>query len=53
MMTDEYTVYSGYVFIIRHTKIIDIFSDFENPCLQAGMKFIGVLVDCKKKFEPN
>ena len=30
-----------------------MFADFRIPCLQAGMKFIGVLVDCKKKQVDN
>ena len=32
--------------ISRHTQIIDIFADIRIPCLQDGIKFIGVLVDC-------
>ena len=33
----------------RHTQITDIFADFRNSMSEARIKFIGVLVDCKKK----
>ena len=31
---------------LRHTKKMTYLLIFEIPCLQAGIQFIGVLVDC-------